>query len=245
MINFSAISNNSIIGKILRLFMEFIPPNTTVRILQGPLRNKRWIKGSGVNGYWLGSYELEGQKMFIENLNKGDIIFDIGANVGFYSLLAAEIVGPSGKVFSFEPLPENFNYLKKHIEINGYKNIFPFQVAVSDKSGLAFLKIEGSNATGHFGSGDIHVETISLDEWIKNNKLPIPNFLKIDVEGAEFLVLSGAENVLKNHKHFIFLTTHGRGVNKDCCQFLISLGYDLEVIKGGDIENASEILVKP
>lgn len=118
MINFSAISNRSITGKILRFFLWFITQKTTVRILQGPLKNKKWIKGSGVNGYWLGSYESDEQKVFIENLKKGDIVFDIGANVGFYSLLAAEVIGFKGKVFSFEPLPENFKHIKKHIEIN-------------------------------------------------------------------------------------------------------------------------------
>ena len=66
--------------------MRFIPENTKVLILQGRLKGKKWIKGSGVNGYWLGTYELEKQKMFEKNIKRGDVVFDIGANVGIYSL---------------------------------------------------------------------------------------------------------------------------------------------------------------
>lgn len=242
MINFSAISNKSAIGKILRFFLRFVPKNTAVRILQGPLKGKKWFKNSGVNGYWLGSYELEDQKIFIENLKKSDIVFDIGANAGFYSLLAAELVGQNGKVFAFEPLDENFNYLKKHIEINNYKNIFPFKAAVSDKSGFAFFKKEESTAMSHLGadnSGDFKVETISIDDWVESGKLPIPNFLKIDVEGAEALVLKGAQSMLKKYRPAIFLSLHGEIARKECFAILNDCGYNLESINDfGASENS-------
>lgn len=244
MINFSAISDGSIIGKILRFFLRFIPKNTVVRILQGPLKGKKWIKGSGVNGYWLGSYESEEQKIFIENIKKGDVVFDIGANVGFYSLLAAELIGSGGKVFAFEPFEENFNYIKKHMEMNNYKNIFSFGAAVSDKTGLAFFKKEKSAAMGHLGDGDIRVGVISLDEQIKNRKLPIPNFLKIDVEGAEFLVLKGAQNLLKVNHPIIFISIHSDSLREECFNFLLSLGYNLFSIKEKDLNKANEILAK-
>jgi FkbM family methyltransferase len=243
MIDFSSISNKSIIGKVLRLLLFLIPSFAVVRILQGRLKGKKWIKGSGVNGYWLGSYELNNQKILSQVLKRGNIFFDIGANAGFYSLLAAEIVGPSGKVYAFEPLPENFNYLKKHIEINGYKNIFPFQAAISDKSGFAFFKKEESAAMGHLGadSGDFKVETISIDDLVESGKLPIPNSLKIDVEGAEILVLKGAINIFKNHHPSIFLATHNKELHDDCINFLKNLGYNLKSISNEDFAKADEI----
>lgn len=245
MINFSAISNKSITGKILRLFLRLIPKNAVVRILQGPLKHKKWIKGSGVNSYWLGSYELSGQKVFMENLKKGDIVFDIGANVGFYSLLAADIVGSEGKVFAFEPLEENFSCLKKHIEINNYKNIFALKVAVSDQSGAAFLKKEKNASMAHLSDEGINIETISLDDWIQNKKLPIPDFLKIDVEGAELKVLKGAKNFLFQRRPIIFLSVHNKDLNKNCREFLKSLGYHFNVMKEDNLGGASEILAKP
>lgn len=228
----------------MRFFLKFIPQNAKVRILQGKLSGKKWIKGSGVNGYWLGTYELEGQKVFIENLKSGDIIFDIGANVGFYSLLAAELAGEESRVFSFEPLEENFNYLKKHILINNYRNIFLFKEAVADKNDFGFFKKEKSSAMGHLGDGNIKVETISLDEWIKNGKLPFPNFLKIDVEGAEFSVLKGAQNLLKEKHPIIFLSIHGDLLREKCFNFLLSSGYDLFPIKKEGLNKANEILAK-
>lgn len=244
MINFYAISNKLTTGKILRFFLRFIPKNITIRILQGPLRGKKWIKNSGVNGYWLGSYELEGQKILFENLKKGDIFFDIGANVGFYSLLAAELVDKNGRVFSFEPFEENFYYLKKHIKINNYKNIFSFKMAVADKNNIAFFKKEKSSAMGHLGDGDIKVEVISLDEQLKNKELPIPNFLKIDVEGAEFLVLKGAQNLLKANHPIIFLSIHSDLLREECFNLLLSLGYNLSPIKEEDLNKANEFLAK-
>lgn len=243
MIDFSSISNKSIIGKILRLFLFLIPSFAVVRILQSRLKGKKWIKGSGVNGYWLGSYESEQVKIFESEIKNGDIFFDIGANVGFYSLLAAEFIGPFGKVFSFEPLPENFNYLKKHIEINGYKNIFPFLAAISDKSGFAFFGGIINRSQGKLTeSGEFKVEAISIDDWINLKKLPNPNVFKIDVEGAEFLVLKGMEKTLKNVHPKIFLSTHSLEIHKKCCDFLYNLGYKLKSLNGIEIEKSDNIM---
>lgn len=145
MINFSAISNKSLIGKILRLCLLLIPGNATVKILQGPLKGKKWFKNSGVNGYWLGTYELEKQKFFEKTVKKGNVIYDIGANVGFYTLLAAELIGEEGKIFAFEPLPRNIFYLKKHIKINKFNNIVVIEAAVSDKKeNLVFLNAKAT-----------------------------------------------------------------------------------------------------
>lgn len=135
MLDFFKTTKDSFLGKFLRKTLDLIPNGSEVRILRGPLRGKKWIKGAGVNSYWLGSYENEKVKIFKKFVKKGRVVFDIGANVGYYSLLAANLVGPSGKVFAFEPLRSNFEHLKKNADINFYRNIFPFEVAVSDKSG--------------------------------------------------------------------------------------------------------------
>lgn len=229
MINFSKISKNTLLGGLLRFFLKFIPKNSVVLILQGRLRGKKWIKNSGVNGYWLGSYELEQTKNFEKLVKEGDVVFDIGANVGFYSLLAAELVGEKGKVFVFEPLFQNYEYLRKHIELNGYKNIKPFNIAISDKEGKEFFSKSLSSATGHLvDSGEIKVNTIAIDDWIKEKKLPIPNILKIDVEGAEDLVLKGAQSILKKFKPLIFLSLHSEKAKNNCFEILRNCGYNLE-----------------
>lgn len=246
MINFSKISNKSFFGKLLRVFLAIIPDRMAVRILQGKLKGKKWIKGSGVNGYWLGSYERKQTEIFGKTVNKGDVVFDIGAHVGFYSLLSAELTGKYGKVFSFEPLPENVKFLKKHVEINNYKNILIFDNAVSDKSGHAFFKKEDSRSQGRLSdSGKFKVEMIAIDDWIASKKLSIPNVMKIDTEGAEMNVLKGAENALKANRPIIFLSIHSGESRKKCCDYLLSMGYKLEPLGEAGIDSADEILARP
>lgn len=242
MINFSLISQNSIIGKILRFLLKFIPPNSQVFILQGRLRGRRWIKGSGVNGYWLGTYELEKQRFFEKIVKRGDIVFDVGAHVGFYTLLASELVGKTGKVFAFEPLPRNINYLKKHININKCKNITIIENALSNKSGNSFFKINSSSSTGQITNKEgLKIISATIDNLVFKNKLPVPHSLKIDVEGAELSVLRGAINTLKKYYPAIFLSTHSSEINKHCRNLLSGLGYNLKSISGNSIEKTNEI----
>lgn len=214
--------------------------------MQGRLKGKKWIKGSGVNGYWLGSYEKKQSEIIGKTLKKGEIFFDIGANVGFYSLLAAEIVREEGQVFSFEPLPQNFEYLKKHIAINNYKNIFPYQFAVSEKSGSAFFGEIINPAQGRLvENGTIRVKTIALDDWIQSKKLPIPKAIKIDVEGEEFSVLKGSQCLISKNKPIIFLSIHNKEAYQKCCEYLSALGYSLTPIEKSDFSFATEIVARP
>ncbi len=106
-VNFSSISNRSLAGRALRIPLRLIPANAPVPILQGPLRGKLWVKGSSDNGCWLGSFEHDKQRLMSSMLQPGDTMFDVGANVGYYTLLASHRVGPDGRVIAFEPLPAN------------------------------------------------------------------------------------------------------------------------------------------
>lgn len=96
MINFSSISSSKFIGRMLRLPLRLVPRELEVRILQGPLRRKRWIARSSEHGCWLGSYEAAKQERMIEFVRPGMVCWDVGANVGFYTLLLAELVGGAG-----------------------------------------------------------------------------------------------------------------------------------------------------
>jgi hypothetical protein len=86
-----------------------------------------------------GKYEEGTTKVFKKHLRKGMIMIDIGANIGYYSLIAARIVGKDGKVFAFEPHPSNYEWLRKNIEINGFTNVIPINKAIADKNDLAKL----------------------------------------------------------------------------------------------------------
>ena len=110
---FSLIPYKPQIGKFLKMIL---PSNMKVPILQGRLRGKKWIIGSSNVECALGSYEYEKVKLFEKNIQKSSVVYDIGAHVGFYTLLASELVGDMGKVIAFEPVPLNLKYLKKHLE---------------------------------------------------------------------------------------------------------------------------------
>src|ERR1051326_9094519 len=120
--NFSAIPQASAIGRLLRLPLRFIPEDMVIPILQGPLQGKKWIAGSSDHRCWLGSYEYMKQKLFQSVVTPGHVIYDIGANVGFYTLLSSVLVGEKGKVIAFEPLASNAVTLVRHLRLNNVKN---------------------------------------------------------------------------------------------------------------------------
>jgi len=241
--NFSGVSDKSLAGKALRFPLRLIPPDTVLPILQGKLRGLKWIAGSSNHGCWLGSYEYHKQKAFEKMVPKGSVVFDIGANAGFYTLLASVLVGAQGRVFAFEPVPRNLRYLKEHLRINGVKNVSVIEAAVADCAGVAHFDAGPNPATGHLAAdGCLTVRTVSLDEMVKAGELPPPNYMKIDVEGAEANVLLGAKSVLAVLSPAIFLATHSKELHSTCCELLQSLGYSVEPISGQALDQTDEVL---
>jgi Met-10+ like-protein len=150
--NFSGISGKTFLGRLLRYPLKFIPRRMKLPILQGRLRGKRWIAGSSTHGCWLGSYEYDQRILFEQLVAEGSVVFDLGAHVGFYTLLAAVLVGPRGKVYAFEPMPDNIYFLKEHLRLNRITNLTVIDRAVSDSSGVATFVEEPSSAMGHFAA---------------------------------------------------------------------------------------------
>jgi hypothetical protein len=99
MTNLSGISSETFIGKMLRVPLRLIPRTLVLPILQGALRGKKWTAGSATHGCWLGSYEYHKQKALQQRLKAGEVVYDIGANVGFYSLLSSVLVGNRARLF--------------------------------------------------------------------------------------------------------------------------------------------------
>jgi FkbM family methyltransferase len=244
--NFSSISRQSLLGKLLRLPLKLLPAHTVVPIMQGPMRGLRWIVGSGDHGYWLGSYELAFQHQFAETVQEGDTVFDIGAHVGYYTLLAARQVGLGGHVYAFEPLPRNAAFLDHHIQINHLNNVTTYQVAVSDKTGSAHFGGGQSSSTGRITSnGELEVRAASLDDMLDSGEVAPPSVMKIDVEGAEAAVLRGGKRLLAQYRPVIFLATHGSEPQEECTHLLESLDYSLCPINNERPEEATEFLASP
>ena len=243
--NLSRITDRTFIGRVLRLPLRLIPSQTVLPIMQGPLKGMKWITGSGVHGYWLGIYENEKQQKFIQQVKTGSVVYDIGANVGFYTLLASVLVGGAGRVVAFEPLPANLAYLTKHLALNNVRNTQVIEAAVSDENGTAMFTDITERSSGHFDlSGKLEVRTVRLDTLCENGEIPLPDVMKIDVEGAEYQVLRGALSILEKHHPLIFLATHGREVHKQSCDLLVQLGYRLASISSASVETTDELLAQ-
>ncbi|MEM0144066.1 MAG: FkbM family methyltransferase [Candidatus Parvarchaeum sp.] len=151
-----------------------------------------------------GSYEKETSQYIKKNLKPGGSFIDVGANSGYYSLLASNIVGESGVVYSFEPFPQSYNRLKKNIELNMIRNIKIFNIALSSYDGVGVLNVSKSS------DGLNSLENISLvSETIKVNVNKLDTLLgektvdmiKIDAEGSELDIIKGARAVLTKTRY--------------------------------------------
>jgi len=225
-------------AKIGSIAKVLIPLNLILPILQGPLKGKKWFVSSGVLEYYLGSYELNKVKLFQKHIQEGMVIYDIGAHVGYFSLLAATLV-KDGCVISFEPNRRNIDYLRQHIIINNYSNIFLKMIAISDKNNLALFKEGNENSTGKISKyGNLFVVTRTIDSMVESGEIPSPNFMKIDVEGHEIYVLKGSSKTLRMHKPMISIDTHNDEIKKNCITFLRSHGYSIRPETENNIDDA-------
>lgn len=229
----------SLLSRVIRLPLRLFPGGLTVPILSGPLRGWKWITGSATHGCWLGTYERESQEVLERRLHGGDVVYDIGANVGFFTLLAAKL---GATVYAFEPLPRNVALLREHIALNRAA-AHVFDVALSSSSGVARFTAGAHHAAGRLErDGELDVRTEVLDRLVESGQIPPPQAMKIDVEGAEYDVLTGAAEVLTRHRPFILLSTHGYAVHERCCALLRGFRYEIEVIRDGTADGQYTIV---
>ncbi len=201
-------------------------------ILRGPLRGYKWLVATRSN-FLLGTYEPEQTRLFAERVHEGDIVFDVGAHYGYYTLLASKIAGDKGRVLAFEPSPANLARLYRHVELNGRKNVQVLELAVSDHEGTARFETRTGSGVGHLASdGPLEVKVTALDSL---RDLPMPNVMKIDVEGAEVGVLEGAKSLLQKARPVIFLSLHGDDLKKRCMEILSGYGYTFQQIEPMEI----------
>ena len=157
----------------------------------------------------LGFWEPDISKLIRENLKKWDTFVDIGANIGYFSLLGSEIVGENGKILAFEPSSKNFAELTKNIALNNFSNISAIQYAASNVATTKNLFYNPTNPGGsslvenlHSGNESESIETIVLDDFLRDEKIDL---IKMDIEWYEYFAILGMKNLLaKNHLKMIF-----------------------------------------
>lgn len=156
--------------------------------------------------------------LFKEVVKEGNVVVDLGANIGYYSLLAARLVGSKGRVYAFEPEPTNYSLLLKNIELNGYHNIIPVSKAVSNAVGTVRLFLDNQDTGAHTicepgkKGKSIEVESVTLDEFFKDRE-PRIDVIKMDIEGAEMSALVGMDRILKENNNLrIFVEFYFSGI---------------------------------
>lgn len=234
-------------GRLLRLPLRIVPKNTVVPVLSGPLRGCRWVVGSAPHGAWVGTLERGKLMTFVASLKPGMVVWDIGANVGLYTLCAATHIRPSGMVYAFEPMPENLVHLRTHLDLNRIDNVRVEEKAVFDRNGVVRMEQGDSPSEWHLDSlGDHEVLSIALDSWLAREGAHPPHVLKIDVEGSEVAVLRGGLETLRRHRPVVYLSLHGEVERYECRRMLLEVGYRvLPWEPECSIENASELIAEP
>ena len=171
----------------------------------------RFDPATSNSAYASGANELEVQQMLAKHLFPGAVFYDVGANVGFLSIIAAHLVGPTGTVYAFEPVPENAAAIRHNSSANGFQNIQVIEVAVTHHSGtgeLALAAYSGGAVLAEVAkppdwSGMLQVRLGSIDDLVELEGLKAPSFVKIDVEGAELGVLEGMRRTCARYRPII------------------------------------------
>jgi FkbM family methyltransferase len=188
--------------------------------------------------YYFGWYQRHQSQFLRANLRKGDVFVDVGAHIGFYTLLGASAVGAAGVVHAFEPNPVTFERLGENIRMNGYYHVKAWPFAVTNKLGRSALHL--TTTTGElgwssmFGDGieDVPVETLTLDDCIRRCGLQHVDVVKIDAEGAELRIIEGMSEILRSMPpRLIMVELHGPALGwagatpAEVVQSLESFGY--------------------
>jgi FkbM family methyltransferase len=224
-------------GRLLRLPLRLIPRGASVPILATAARGKRWIAGSGPHSCWLGFNEMAKRRCFEREVRPGSVVYDVGANVGSYTILASVLAGPAGRVIAFEPVAENVGYLREHVSINGLTNVEIREAAVGARAGRAAFQPHRDRLQGALdANGTQDVSVLALDGLVARGDVPPPACIKIDVEGGEAGVLAGALETLRTHRPIVFLATHGDAVRSECSDLLATVGYGMHAIGRRDDE---------
>ena len=167
------------------------------------------LQGDRVS-FWIaltGTWEPRETGLVRRTVKPGDVAVDIGAHIGYHTLILSKLVGENGRVYAFEPCAENFNLLKRNVEANACKNVVIEQKAVSSRTGVAKMRgwaMEGSaSPVTTDGKSCYEVDVVRLDDYLKSGSV---DFIKIDIEGHEYEALKGSEEVLSRSESVRMIT---------------------------------------
>ena len=237
------------LGRVLRRLGDRIATGEGT-IKQGPAAGLRIDATGRMPGYVVGTADYAEQVWLAENLKAGQTFYDIGANIGFFTLLGARLVGERGAVVAFEPLPENISQLERNVALNGLTTVMVVPAAVADSETNEATFWLGADAdardTGRLAGerpegGTIRVPVTTLDSALVGYALPHPSMVKIDVEGEEVAVLRGGLETIRTCRPLLLVEVHwiGRAFTDFVATELAPLGYRAETISGEPLPSGS------
>jgi len=230
-----------------KMFAAVFQHGKTYTIRSGPLKGKRWHMHRD-HQFWmpLGQYESQTAGWIQSQLKPGSCFYDIGANAGYFTILGSDAVGVDGVVQAFEPVPVNIDVLHRQISENNLSNVELHDLALSNEVGSIDFAVESNNANSHIAdvsithavsnpSSIVTVQTATMDSLVEDG-LRKPDTIKIDVEGAEVLVLQGAIETLKSARPTLLISTHSAQLYTDVTELLKELNYSVSSLPGFEHE---------
>jgi len=193
--------------------------------------------------YWLGTYETDLQQAVEKFVKRGSTAYDLGANIGYISLLLAKAAGDNGAVIAIEALPANFERLKQNTSLNQpHARVTCLNAAVTDKAGPVEFLVHSSTSMGKaLGSAGrqeqygqvITVPGVTLDSLVFDQGYPPPDVIKMDIEGGEVLAIEGMRAVLTAYHPLMMIELHGEEAADAVYPVLAAAGYDMRLMKEG------------
>jgi FkbM family methyltransferase len=193
------------------------------------------FNAAGANaGYALGTAEPLVQEAVRTLVRPRDVVYDIGANVGFFTVIAARLVGPAGAVIAFEPLPETAGAARRNMDLNGFSHVTVLTNAAGKRGGTGKLELRDESTWARLADASstgptVDVEVVAIDDLVEAGVIRPPDFAKIDVEGAELDVIEGMRRTIAAHRPVILCEMHGR--NAAFAALMASLGYTVRSLE--------------
>ena len=241
---------------LLNLTRRWITPENPVATFETKYQFRLKANLANPEHQYLYFYGTHDERYIVTKLlniiKPGDICWDVGANIGFYTCLLASLIEDSGAVVAFEPAARTCGYLKENVSLNQFTNVTVVNKGLGDKQGQRLLHyseagLAEGTASLKYAGGRAASERVTLDT-IDNliPELPTPDFIKIDVEGYQLEVLRGAEHCLKTHAPLLIAELRdvgetNRAIFGEIEDYVTDLGYRLYKIRKHSIQRCKRL----